>query len=404
MSSVTIFPAALQGAVKVPSSKSFAQRALIATALAGGEKVTLHGISEDITTTQNALYALQNGVPSVNCADSAATLRLLIPLASAFGKTVTFTGSEQLAARPLEEYLRLLPQHGVTCQYEKRLPLTVSGQLQPGRFAVAGNVSSQYISGLLLALPLLHGDSEIVLTTPLHSSPYVRMTLQVLQGFGVTVFPVADGFAIPGGQRYLPRHYTVEGDWSQAAFFLAGGALGGAVTVNGLNLSSVQGDKAIISILQRFGAVIQASENGVRAVHAPLHGITVDVEEMPDLAPIIAVVAAFAEGVTVITGVGRLKYKESDRIQSIVANLRKAGITAQETPDGLIIIEGGQPCGAKLDGCRDHRIVMAMSILGLAAQGVTHISDADSVRKSYPAFFRDYTSLGGRADVVGDWE
>lgn len=403
MNSVAITPSTLHGTVTVPSSKSLAHRALIASFLAGVGKVTVNGDSEDITATRRALTALQKGDTVINCGASATTLRLLIPLAAALGRTVTFSGNAQLASRPLDEYRRLLPQHGVTCDTGERLPLTISGQLQAGRFAVASHISSQYCSGLLIALPLLQGDSEIVLTTPLQSEPYVKLTLQVLQDFGVTVTPTANGFFVPGNQHYQPRDYTVEGDWSQAAFFLAGAALSGDVTVAGLSLRSSQGDRAIIQLLQHFGADITATETSVRAVCAPLHGISVNVRNVPDLVPVLATVAAFAEGITVITGGERLRYKESDRIHSIVMNLQKAGIKAQETPDGLII-EGGRPHGAVFDGCRDHRVVMALSMLALATDGVSYIRDADSVRKSYPAFFHDYHSLGGRADVVGDRE
>ncbi len=396
-------PSSLRGTITVPSSKSMAHRALIASFLAGGGRVTINGISEDIAATQNALVALQSGEKMINCAASATTLRLLIPVAAALGRTVTFSGGEQLSGRPVDEYRRLLPQHGVRCDYDERLPLTVSGQLKAGRFAVAGNISSQYISGLLLALPLLSDDSELVLTTPLQSKPYVDMTIQVLRDFDVTITPTESGYNIPGNQHYQPRDYRVEGDWSQAAFFLAGGALNSDVTVTGLRSASVQGDRVIVDILQRFGAGVTYTPDGVRAVCSSLHGITVNVRDMPDTVPAIAAVAAYAEGTTVISGAERLRFKESDRIHSIVTNLLKAGIRAQATSDGLII-KGGHPHGAVFDGCRDHRIVMAMSMLALAADGATQISDAQSVCKSYPAFFNDYNALGGRANVISDGE
>ena len=403
MSSVTIIPSSLCGTVNVPSSKSAAHRALIAAFLAGGGQVTMHGISEDITATQNVLAALQNGETVMNCAASATTLRLMIPIAAALGKTVTFTGNEQLSGRPIEEYLRLLPRHGVVCETGGRLPLTVSGQLTAGIFEVAGDVSSQYLSGLLMALPLLSGNSEIVLNTPLQSKPYVDLTLRVVREYGITINETAAGYQIPGGQRYQPRDYAVEGDWSQAAFWLAAGALGGDVTVFGLQRDTAQGDQAIVDILRRFGAEITVTQNSVRAVKSALHGITVNAADIPDLVPVIAAVAACADGETIITGAERLRYKESDRLHSLALNLPKAGVTARKTPDGFII-RGGQPHGAALNGFGDHRIVMAMSVLALAADGETTVSDAQSIRKSYPAFFNDYCSLGGHANVIGNGE
>ena len=403
MSGIRLLPSALRGTVQVPPSKSYAQRAFIAAYLAGGGRVELSGTSDDIQATVNALNALDNHEKTIDCGASAATLRLLMPLAAALGKNVTFTGSGRLPERPIGEYLRLFPQHGVSCTYHGRLPVTVNGRLRPGRFAVSGNISSQYISGLLMALPLLDGDSEIVLTTPLNSEPYVTMTLQMLHLHGIEINATPTGFAIPGRQCYQPCDVTVEGDWSQAAFFLAGGVLSGDVTVTGLNPTSVQGDRAITKILRRFGGDITAADNGVRAVKSRLHGITVDVADIPDTLPAIAVVAACAEGDTVITGAERLKWKESDRISATVQNLQKAGIAAQATSDALIIT-GGKPHGAELSGCNDHRIVMAMSILALAADGETQISDAQSVSKSYPAYFEDYRLLGGCAHVIDDRE
>ena len=401
MSSVIISPSALHGTVRVPSSKSAGHRALICAFLSGCSTVNGIDSSQDILATQNALAALQNGDRTVDCHESGSTLRFMIPLAAALGRTVTFVGSGKLPQRPIDEYLRLLPAHGVTCRYNGSLPLTVSGQLQSGVFSVRGDVSSQYITGLLLALPLLDGDSEIRLTTALLSAPYVDMTVKVMRDFGVTVNRTENGFFVKGKQTYQPCAYTVEGDWSQAAFFMAAGALHGPVHVTGLDWHSTQGDREIATILKRFGAALTVTEDGVTVSKAPLHGITVDVSNIPDTAPTVAVLGALASGTTVITGGERLRIKESDRIACVVNNLKKAGIQAQETPDGMII-KGGLPSSADLEGYNDHRIVMAMSVLALAATGRTQISEADSIRKSYPDFFNDYNSLGGKADVIGD--
>ena len=401
MNMARITPSELIGTVTIPASKSAAHRAFICSFLSGGGKVNELEESEDIKATKGALKALSDGSEVIDCNESGSTLRFMIPVAAALGKTVTFIGTGKLPIRPIDEYLRLLPAHGVKCEYSGTLPLTISGKLTPGKYALAGNVSSQYITGLLLALPILDGDSELILTTELQSKPYVDMTVKVMQDFGVTVKETKTGYFVRGNQCYKQREYTVEGDWSQAAFFLAGGALTGDVTLLGLDPDSAQGDKEIAAVLRRFGADIQVEKNAVRVKKSHLHGINIDVADIPDTVPALAVIASYASGKTVITGGERLRIKESDRIESVVTNLQKAGINAVETADGMII-EGGAPAGACLDGYNDHRIVMAMSVLALAASGTTQISDASSINKSYPTFFNDYNSLGGKADVICD--
>lgn len=399
MEQVILQNAGLNGEVTLPPSKSAAHRALICAFLAGGGTVEPLSDSEDIAATQAALAALRNGETEIDCNESGSTLRFLIPVAAALGKSVTFTGKGRLCERPIGEYLRLLPENGVTCQSEGGLPLSVSGQLTAGRYEIAGDISSQYITGLLLALPLLDGDSEIVLTTPLQSEPYVAMTLQVQRAYGIEIKQENNRYYIKGHQSYQKRAYTVEADWSQAAFFLVGGALTGMVTLKGLLPDSCQGDKQITDILRRFGAAVTVDENGVTVKRSALHGIHINVCDIPDMVPSLAVAAAFAEGTTVITGGERLRLKESDRIESVVSNLRKMGVAAEETADGMVI-HGGKVHGAALSGYHDHRIVMAFSIAALCAEGETVISDALSIRKSYPSFFEDYNALGGKANVI----
>lgn len=396
-----IKPSVLCGTITVPPSKSLAHRALICGFLAQGKTEQCAAFSEDIAATQQALAALANGNTVLDCRESGSTLRFLIPVAAALGKSVTFVGSGRLPERPIGEYLRLLPAHGVACQSEGGLPLTIQGVLQAGTFLLPGDISSQYISGLLFALPLLANDSEIILTSPLQSEPYVAMTIAVLRTFGIVIEKTATGYAVRGGQQYIPHTYTIEGDWSQAAFFLAAGAIGGDITVSNLRADSLQGDKAIVAILKRFGARIDIQGSTVRAVQSDLQGCCINVSDIPDTVPALAVVAAFAKGKTVITGGERLRLKESDRIESVVANLRRMGVKAHETPEGMVI-EGGAVQGAALEGCRDHRIVMAFSMAALYAQGATTITQAESVAKSYPHFFEDYHALGGKADVIHD--
>ena len=400
MSKVTIKNATLSGAVTVPASKSAAHRALICSFLAGGGSVSPMVASKDMKATQQAIEAVRNGDAICDCIESGSTLRFMIPVAAALGRKITFVGTGKLPERPLGDYLRLLPQHGVSCESGGGLPLTISGKLESGVFEIAGDVSSQYITGLLLALPLLDGDSEIVLTTPLQSKPYVDMTVSVLARYGVMVDETENGYFVKGSQHYKKQDFTVEGDWSQAAFFLVAGALGGSVTVKGLDCSSTQGDKRIVDLLREFGAEITVGDDGVTAKKSALCGTVIDATDIPDMVPSLAVCAAFAEGETVIKGARRLRFKESDRIESVVSNLKKMGADVTETPDGMII-RGGALHGADLDGYNDHRIVMAFSVAGLFADGETTITDCESINKSYPDFFDDFRRLGGIADVIG---
>lgn len=402
MSKVLIKNSILNGTITVPPSKSAAHRALICSFLAGGGSVSPVIHSQDMQATCQVLDALSKGDTVLDCIESGSTLRFAIPVAAALGKSVTFVGKGRLPERPIGDYLRLLPEHNVACESDGGLPLTISGQLTGGTFELAGDVSSQYITGLLLALPILCGDSKIVLTTPLQSKPYVDMTVKVMSDFGVKVEETDYGYFIKGNQKYTPCDYIVESDWSQAAFFLVAGAIGGDVTLKGLDLQSTQGDKEIVNVLKKFGCNIVAQENFVRATKSQLKAITVDATDIPDMVPSIAVAAAFAQGDTVITGAGRLRFKESDRIKSVATNLQKMGVAVEETPDGMIIKSNGVVNGAVIDGFNDHRIVMAFSIAGLCANGDTYITDPFSINKSYPSFFDDYNNLGGKADVICD--
>lgn len=400
MSIVKINGSALNGRVVIPPSKSAAHRALICSFLAGGGTVKPIIDSKDMQATVGIIKALQNGESVLNCIESGSTLRFMIPVAAALGKNVTFVGEGRLPQRPIGEYLELLPMHNVAVESDGGLPLTISGKLKNGSYEVAGDVSSQYITGLLLALANLEGDSAIILTTPLQSKPYVDMTVKIMNDFGVKVTETDFGYLIHGGQSFHKMDYTVEGDWSQAAFFLVAGAINGDVTVDGLDMNTTQGDKGILDVLEAFGAKFEINENSVRCVKSALKGAVVDATDIPDLVPIISVLAAFSEGQTVIKGAERLRYKESDRIESVVENLKLIGADVTETEDGTIINGGKELHSAELKGYNDHRIVMAFSIAGLFLDGETVIDDANSINKSYPSFFEDYNSIGGKADVL----
>ena len=399
MKFVKIEYASLNGSVVLPPSKSAAQRAVICSFLAGGGSVEPIIGSKDMQAAVGAAQSLKNGDKIINCIESGNTLRFFIPVAAALGRNVTFIGEGRLPQRPLGEYLRLLPEHGVKIKSGGSLPLEISGQLHSGVYEIRGDISSQYITGLLFALPLLDGDSEIRLTTPLQSKPYVDMTVKILSDYAVEIEQTDYGYFVRGNQAYRIRDYVVEGDWSHAAFFMSAAAIGGTITLKGLDMDSAQGDKAVVDVMRRFGADVKADENGVTCSAGALHGIEIDCTDIPDMVPAIAVTAAFAKGQTVIKGAERLRFKESDRLEAVASNLRKMNVDVCETADGMIIAPNGNVRGAELKGYNDHRIVMAFAVAGLFAQGDTVIDDADSINKTYPSFFDDYNKLGGKANV-----
>lgn len=400
MGIVKIENSILNGTVTAPPSKSAAHRALICSFLAGGGSVSPIINSKDMQATTGVIDALKRGDSTLNCIESGSTLRFMIPVAASLGKSVTFTGEGRLPERPVGEYLEILPKHNVKVESNGFLPLSISGKLTNGTYEAAGDVSSQYITGLLLALANVDGDSAVILTTKLQSKPYVDMTVKVMADYGVDVKETEFGYLIHGNQQFKKLDYTVEGDWSQAAFFLVAGAIGGNITVNGLDMNSTQGDKEIVNVIRNFGGNITVDDNEIRCFGGELKGTEIDASDIPDLVPIIAVLAAFAKGKTVIKGAERLRYKESDRIESVVQNLKLLGAQVQETTDGMIINGGKKLNSAKLKGFNDHRIVMAFSVAGLYIDGTVEIDDAESINKSYPSFFEDYNRLGGKADVL----
>lgn len=419
MSEVRILPSALRGRLCVPVSKSAAHRAVICAALAGGGDPLPTGetVSEDVAATKSAAAALlsADGRPvRLDCGESGSTLRFLIPLAAALGATATFTGRGRLPQRPLGVYLDCLPKHGVTCETAGgripagSLPLSVRGQLAPGRFELPGDVSSQFITGLLLALPLLGGGSEIVLTTPLESAPYVDMTAETMRAYGVRVRRTRTGWEIGGGQAYRPNPgYRAERDWSQAAFFLAAGMLGGDVELGGMNPSSAQGDRECVDIFRRFGAKIEWKDGLLRAQAGPgadgPTSVFIDASQIPDLVPVLAAAASVLPGRAVsILNAERLRLKESDRLAAMADGLAALGGDVRQTPGGLEIRGVGRLRGGRAEGRNDHRVVMALAVAALRSEGETVLADAQSVRKSYPDFFRDYNRLGGKAYDLGE--
>lgn len=412
-------PSVLRGRLKAVPSKSEAHRLLVCAALADRPcALRLPSGPADIEATVRCLRALGAAFdragdtlrvtptwrPVSNallpCGESGSTLRFLLPVAAALGAPARFTGEGRLPERPLGELLDCLRARGAVFDREK-LPLAVSGALSGGEFTLPGNVSSQYVTGLLLALPLLSEDSRIRLRSPLQSSGYVEMTLSALARFSVSVIRQTDGFFIPGGQRFRAPEGTVEveGDWSNAAFFLAAGALGGAVTVTGLNPDSRQGDRVIADLLERFGARVRREGDAVTVSPGRLRGQTIDLGDIPDLLPPLAVVAAAADGETRFLNAARLRLKESDRLSAAAELLRALGAEAEEGPDFLTVRGGKRLRGGAADSRGDHRLAMAAALAAVLSDGDIVLENPAAVVKSYPDFFSDYQRMGGICHV-----
>ena len=388
----------MSGEIKAIPSKSYAHRIAICNFLAGNEPVSgcVDFTSNDISVTEDCLKNLSQGKTVLDCGESGSTLRFMMPLCAALGGEYTFIGHGKLMERPNEELFAVMGEHGVKA--EKTDSIKLCGKLTAGEYKIRGDISSQYVSGLLMALPILDGDSNIVLTTPLVSAPYVQITLEVLKSFGVKIQKTDCGFFIKGNQKYggsvLP-----EGDWSNMAFFLCAGAINGDITVSGLNQNSAQGDKYIMDILALAGADVESTKSGIRVKKSKLKAFTYSAEDCPDLVPVTAVLAAYADGVSVIKDVQRLKIKESDRIESTISMLKNFGIDAD--CDGVnLTVYGGKPVGGTADAFNDHRLAMSTAILALGVDGVSKITDAQAINKSYPTFFKDYNMLGGKAIEV----
>ena len=418
MSNVVIKPSTLCGTVRVPPSKSDVHRAIICAALAKGvSTVSPVAFSEDISATIDCIKALgaevfvdgdkvtinstkifENKTADLQCRESGSTVRFFIPVAAAGGVNAVFNGKGRLPQRPLGVYTDLLPKHGVECITHGGLPFEIKGQLDSGRFDVPGDISSQFITGLLFALPLLDGDSVIHLTSPLQSKGYIDMTLSVQKQFGVEIITDGNDYIIKGNQKYVPCDYITEGDWSQAAFFLVGGALGGDITVEGVKKDSFQGDKESAEILGRFGAEVEQSDYSIKCKAEKLRAIEIDAAQIPDLVPVLSVCAAFAEGTTRIYNAQRVRLKESDRLAAISDCINSCGGKVTETEDGLLIEGAKSIKGGFAEGYNDHRIVMSMAIAALRSESGIVVSDRESINKSYNEFFDDYNHIGGQAE------
>ena len=405
---VTIIPTKLKGTVTPPPSKSQAHRVLIAAALSDGKSVISNvAFSQDIEATMRCLEHLGaaferdgdtvtvRGVganamsplrrmasPQLDCGESGSTLRFLIPIALAVRGSGIFSGRGRLMERPLKPYFDLFEEKKINYEQKDGI-LTVNGLLTPGEYRLPGDVSSQFVTGLLYALPLLDGDSEIILTSPLESLGYVNMTLEVLEKFGVRVENQSYArFLVPGKQRFRARDMTVEADWSQAGFWYAAAFLGNPVETAGLDPRSTQDDWVIAA---HFETLVQPGDVGI------------DVSDCPDLVPPLAVMAAVRSGVTRLSNAARLRIKESDRLASVTQVLNAMGADVTEGPDSLTVRgKDSLAGGVKVDSFNDHRIAMMAAVAATRCEKTVTVTGAQCVAKSYPDFWEDYEALGGK--------
>ena len=406
---LTITPTKLHGTITPPPSKSQAHRYLIAAALATGESIIENvALSDDIRATLRCMEALgaswtlegstlcirgvggstptasgRGELPRLDCGESGSTLRFLIPVALALAGGGVFTGRGRLMERPQQPYFDLFREKDIFYEHQDGA-LTIRGRLTPGVYRLPGNVSSQFFTGLLFALPLLAGPSVIIPTTPLESAGYIYMTLQSMEEFGVAVPQTRNlppRFLVPGGRRFLPRRAAVEADWSQAAFWYAAQVLGSGVTVTGMNEQSLQGDREILPYSQMVAG-------GGR--------VELDVSGCPDLVPPLAAMGALMNGELWLNNAQRLRMKESDRLDTVTAALNVMGAAVIEKPDGLTVIgKPSLPGGCTVDCRNDHRIAMMAAIAAIRCREAVTLLGAECVAKSYPNFWEDYRQLGG---------
>ena len=430
---ITITPAPLSGVLRVPSSKSMTHRELIAAALAKGE-TTLSGVtpSQDIEATVRILSLMgahfteeaaedgltfrifgglspREGRLEADAGESGSTLRFLIPLGLISGNDIRYVGHGRLSERPLTPYYGIFDEKGISFDNRDGLPLTVKGQLPGGRYALPGgryalpgDVSSQFFTGLLFALPLAGDDSVLISTTTLESKSYVDMTLDTLARHGITIHEKSpELYEIPGGQSYKAGAFAVEGDYSQAAFWLVSGLTGAGITLQGLFPDSKQGDKAILTILSKMGGDIREEDGMIAAKPSKTRGTVIDAEDCPDLVPALAALAAVSEGTTEIIHASRVRLKECDRLHAMAVELTKLGADIEEKPDGLLIRGQDHLTGGLVSSWNDHRIAMALAAVSAKCRAPLTIEGAESVRKSYPTFWEDFRRVGGRL-VTGD--
>ena len=427
MADLKINPSKLKGEVKIPPSKSMAHRAIICAALSDGLCIIENiDYSDDIIATIDAMNSLGAKIVKhkdyievigaygsnekaketrvIDCNESGSTLRFLVPISLLFKGSSKFIGRGNLGKRPLTTYYNIFERQGIEYSYEEgNLNLVINGELKPGTFEVEGNVSSQFITGLLFTLPLLKEDSKIIITTEMESKGYIDLTLKAISDFGIEIINNNyREFIIKGNQKYNAKNYRVEGDYSQAAFFLCADSLGNDVLCKDLDLTSLQGDKEVIDILERMNVVFNANDIGVRGTtNGELTSTIIDGSQCPDIIPVLTAVAALTKGTTEIINAGRLRIKECDRLAAVTSELNKLGAKIIEKEEGLVVtgvekLKGG----VEVWSHKDHRIAMTLAIASTRCEEPIVIKDYECIAKSYPNFFEDFKVLGGN---VHEW-
>lgn len=423
---LTVFPSRLGGEVTVPPSKSYGHRLLIAAALCDRPTAIIGlGDCDDIRATADCLRTVGTGIGYdgsrciitprkgfraelrtelrtdkkvvLDCGQSGSTARFLLPVVAALGINARMVGSGRLPERPMLPLTDLLRRHGVTVSRDN-LPLDISGKLCGDGFEADGSVSSQFISGLLFALPLLGHPCTLRVTGKAESVNYIDMTVSVLRGFGADILQKGNTFEVNSGFHAKAEEYRVEGDWSAAAFWMAAGAVGGkGIKINGLSADSLQGDRAVCAALAGFGAEVTVLGDSVTVQRSRrLHSAVIDCKNIPDLVPALAVAAAYAEGESIFRNISRLRIKESDRVEAVISMLSAFGIGAYADTDCLHVT-GGHPHGGVVNSFGDHRIAMAAAVCAAFAEGESVISEPGCASKSYPDFFTDFAEkLGGK--------
>jgi len=413
---VTVYPSKLSGVVSAIPSKSMAHRLLICAALSEGiTRVRCASSSEDIDATVGCLRAMGSNivkignyyiVPKVtvhpgqsvtlDCKESGTTLRFMMCIAAGLGLCARFIGSRRLFERPLSPLEEVLTEHGIVISCDEGGRIFQSGKSFGENYTISGNVSSQFISGLLMMLPLCKGVS-VTVTDEFESASYVDLTVSALMQAGLKVSVEDRKYTVVG--KYDLRDTSVEGDWSNSAFFLCASALGEDVSVQGLDSESLQGDRGVLSVLSDFSTDIKIDDEFVSCQSETLLGTEIDARNIPDLVPVLAVVAALSRGRTVIKGAARLRFKESDRLETVCKMINSLGGKCEVTYDGLIIDGVEKLLGGEVDGSNDHRIVMSAAIAAVGCDNSVVITGAEAVNKSYPGFFDDLKSLGAMVEV-----
>lgn len=420
---VTLSPSKLNGTVSAPPSKSCMHRALICAAAADQPtKIITDSYSEDTKATIECLESLgakieytedgvtvypiqkNDGECVLNCRESGSTLRFMLPFAATLGSKCTFVGAERLGQRPLLPLCEVLNKNGVSTSYgESFLPCKTEGQLSGNVFEIPGNISSQFITGLLLSLGVT-GGGEIKATTPIKSGPYIDITIDIMKKFGVTVEKTENGYIVPKGKLFTsPENFAIEGDWSNGAFWLVAGAISSenGIICTSLCEDTLQGDSRVADILSEMGADITRDKNSITVKKCRLKAITVDCADIPDIVPILCVAATTAEGTTVFKNIQRLRDKESDRVKTTVDMIRNLGGKI-DFDENNIYVTGNALTGGKITSANDHRIAMSGAVASLICTGDVTIDIAEAVSKSYPDFYEKFTMLGGKCSELYD--